>query len=403
MIRNVFFFFCLLPLFVFAGLPTDGKWRGALQLNDSIDLPFHFSLIGKNFQILNQQDELTSDDVSYQGDSILIRLAVFATEIHLKKDSTIMRGYFVNTTKANPTYIPLTAERKEYITAERKEYIFHPAPATPTVAFTGRYDVYFKNEDAGNEHAVGIFKQSVNYITGTFLTPTGDYRYLEGNVSGDQMFLGAFDGSHVFYFSARKKGDSLVDGKYYSSDTWYDEWTGIKNSEAKLKSPDEYIKYSNDPLSFSFPDPDGNLISLTASFFNKKPVIIQLMGTWCPNCMDETRFLTEWYNSRSGDIEVIALDFERITDRQIIYQAIKRIKKELNVHYPVLYAGTSDKKLAVKVIPQLDRIFAFPTLIFLDRNRRIVTTHSGFSGPATGEEYEKFKRWFYRWVEKLAH
>jgi thiol-disulfide isomerase/thioredoxin len=131
-------------------------------------------------------------------------------------------------------------------------------------------------------------------------------------------------------------------------------------------------------------------------------MIIQLMGSWCPNCMDETKFLSSWYNSRKEkNIEVVALDFERILVKETVSKNIKRLKTQFNIQYPVLFAGTSDKKIAAESLPMLNRIFAWPTLIFLDKDKKVIKIHSGFSGPATGIEYTKFINWFERTVETM--
>ena len=35
------------------------------------------------------------------------------------------------------------------------------------------------------------------------MTETGDYRYLDGVVSGSKMYLSAFDGAHAFLFNKK--------------------------------------------------------------------------------------------------------------------------------------------------------------------------------------------------------
>ena len=126
------------------------------------------------------------------------------------------------------------------------------------------------------------------------------------------------------------------------------------------------------------------------------------MGTWCPNCMDETKFLSGWYNkNRKNNIEIIAWDYERFLDTTTVNKNIRRLKKRFDINYPVLFAGSSDKKEAALTLPMLNRVFAFPTTIFLNREKKVVKIHTGFSGPATGEEYEKFVEWFEEMTEQI--
>ena len=56
-------------------------------------------------------------------------------------------------------------------------------------------------------------------VTGTFLTETGDYRYLEGVVDGDSLKLSCFDGSHAFLFHAALDQDSFR-GRFWSGTHW---------------------------------------------------------------------------------------------------------------------------------------------------------------------------------------
>ena len=39
----------------------------------------------------------------------------------------------------------------------------------------------------------------------------------------------------------------------------------------------------------------------------------------------------------------------------------------------------------------LERLISYPTLIVMDKNKIVRKIHTGFNGPATGSEYEKFK------------
>jgi len=52
-------------------------------------------------------------------------------------------------------------------------------------------------------------------------------------------------------------------------------------------------------------------------------------------------------------------------------------------------------------LPQIKKISAFPTSIFIDKKGKIRKIDSGFNGPATGEYYTKFKKEFEQFVEKL--
>jgi hypothetical protein len=49
----------------------------------------------------------------------------------------------------------------------------------------------------------------------------------------------------------------------------------------------------------------------------------------------------------------------------------------------------------------LNKIISFPTTIIIDKKGIVRQIHTGFSGPGTGEYYNKFVEEFTRFMEKL--
>ena len=83
--------------------------------------------------------------------------------------------------------------------------------------------------------AVGVFNQKDNRVTGTFLTTTGDYRYLEGNIIGDSLLLSCFDaGGHAFLFKAKVGADKKMTGTFTSGFTGFETWTAQLDPKAEL-------------------------------------------------------------------------------------------------------------------------------------------------------------------------
>jgi len=147
---------------------------------------------------------------------------------------------------------------------------------------------------------------------------------------------------------------------------------------------------------------NGKTVSLTDEKYQGKVVIVQLLGTWCPNCMDETRFLAPWYRqNRDRGVEVIGLAYERKDDFQYASERVKNMMEKLDIDYEVLIAGTNDKQKASKTLPMLNEIAAFPTTIFIGKDGKVKKIHTGFSGPGTGQYYEQFKEEFNTTVNEL--
>jgi thiol-disulfide isomerase/thioredoxin len=375
---------------------SSGEWHAAISLNDNTELPFTFTSYEDSIIIHNGEEKIRVSEITYNGDSIFIQMPVFDSEFRCKFSEHKLTGFFINHSRRDKNIFPFHAE-------EGLAYRFSDKPERTNLNITGRYLTVFDSEDEISKNAIGIFKQDGNYLSGTFLTVTGDYRFLEGEVAGNRMLLSAFDGSHLFLFTAIIKGDSLVDGHYYSGQHWHDTWHGVKNENAELSDPEKFVAFTNKEgeFNFAFPDENGKLISSTDEQFKGKALIIQIMGSWCPNCMDETKFLSKWRNEKNPRCEIIALDFEKITDTAIVKRNILRLKKQFDIRYPVLFAGSNDKSEAARKL-RLNTVIAFPTLIFIDKNKRAITTHSGFSGPATGNDFEKFQKWFIKTTDRIC-
>lgn len=88
--------------------------------------------------------------------------------------------------------------------------------------------------------AIGEFQQHGSHLTGSFLTATGDYRYLEGVVSGDSLKLSAFDGDHAYLFTAKIDDEKTISAsKLYAGAAGFQQWSAVRNENARL--PDGYV------------------------------------------------------------------------------------------------------------------------------------------------------------------
>ena len=107
-----------------------------------------------------------------------------------------------------------------------------------------------------------------------------------------------------------------------------------------------------------------------------------LAGSWCPNCHDEAAFLAPLYREyRAKGLEIVSLMFEHFGDFPRAAAATQRFRQHYGIEYTTLIAGISDKDEAAKKLPMLDRVYAFPTTIFIDRKGVVRKIHTGFSGP----------------------
>ena len=257
--------------------------------------------------------------------------------------------------------------------------------------------------------AKGLFKDGPdNKISGTFLTETGDYRFLEGALDGNRLNLSCFDGAHAFLFDGEVKNDSITSGMFYSGNHYSEPWVAVRNENFELTDPNTltYLKEGFDEIEFTFPDLSGKSVSLNDDRFKDKAVIIQIMGSWCPNCLDESKYLSQFYRDNKNDnFEIVALAFENAKTIEKVTANLNRLKERIGIDYPILIAqtGSASKKLAAEKLPMLNHILSYPTTIFIDKKGTVRKIHTGFSGPATGDKYEKFKHEFERFVETLSN
>ena len=115
------------------------------------------------------------------------------------------------------------------------------------------------------------------------------------------------------------------------------------------------------------------------------------MGTWCPNCMDESAYLSKVYKQyNKKGLEIIALAYERTSDAERAKTNLTRLSKRFNIGYDILLTGLTGKEKASESLPFLNNVMAFPTTIFLDKNHQVKSVYTGFSGPATGKAYEDY-------------
>ncbi len=380
----------------------EGMWLATLKVKDHRQLPFNFNVFknkdGKYWlEIYNADERIHVDEIRIDKDSIFIKFPVFEGYIAAKYSETRIVGDFIK--ESLDRVVPFEANF-----GEATGFQIHTAPVQDV---TGIWEAEFEGNTPNAYLAQGNFIQNKNSVHGTFRTTTGDYRFLQGVLDGDSLKLSTFDGAHAFLFEAKVYDSSMV-GSFYSGNHSKEAWIAKRNPDFELPSEDSltYMKQGYDAISFSFPDEIGHLVSLSDPEFRNHVVIVQIMGTWCPNCLDETKFFIEYLkNNPNPDVRFIALAFEYAKTQEGAFAAIERLKKRIGVPYPIVLAqyGSSNKLKAQEKLPMINQVLSYPTTIFIDRNGVIRRIHTGFNGPATGEKYLEFKSDFDRFILELVN
>jgi thiol-disulfide isomerase/thioredoxin len=382
----------------------EGMYRGVLtlQADNKIELPFTYEWKYEHRKpvmiIHNAEERIRVNEISVSGDSLVIKLPVFDTEFHCVMRDDGLEGKWINHYRTVQNEIPF---RSYY----NQNYRFFPSIGFLNSTINGKWETTFSPNTENQSKAIGVFNQQegTDLISGTFLTETGDYRYLEGILKGNQLYLSAFDGSHAFLFKAELNGE-LLSGTFYSGMHWQEQWAAKKNDAAKLRDAEEITQIKNPDLPFELNMQSlvGSVVSLNDEAYKNKPVIIQLMGSWCPNCMDESAYFSQLYKQyHAQGLEIIALAFEKTSDPEKVKLQVGRLRDRFQITYPILLPLVSGKDKASETLPRLSKISAFPTTLFLNKQHQVVKIHTGFSGPATGQEYIIYKDRTERLIQQL--
>jgi thiol-disulfide isomerase/thioredoxin len=380
-------------------------YRAVLYRKDSNEVVFNLVSQNENgklvLYVINDIEKIKITDVKQSGDSLLFNMPVFESSFFTKvKADGSLEGVWIKGSRGEPQRWPFKAFANQ-------SYRFVNSKGVARNNVSGKWLVTFTNNDGTTEPALAIFKQTKNKLSGTFLTTGGDYRYLDGIVSGDSLKLSTFDGGHAYTFMAKIDNAATISGGVYLAGPAAKQlWTAVKDDNAPLPVQDSatVMRRGETELNFAFNDLNDQRVSLKDDRFKNKVVIIDIMGSWCPNCMDETKFLSEFYRkNKSRGVEMIALAYEYSTNTERSKASLGKFVKKFNVEYPVLLTGVtvSDEHLTEKTLPQLTTIRSFPTTIIIDKKGVVREVQSVFYGPGTGKYYDNFVAAFNKTVNDL--
>ena len=375
--------------FLFAQNAITLPFIAEIQLNDRLQIQVTASLAEKNSKspitIYNGKEVYQLSVNKRIGDTIVYQFPAQDAEwrIAFSDDFSEARGWWVNYNKKVPVRYPVHL----YMTPS--EMI--PKPDSIFPELFGRWKVLFEPGTPNEEVLVGVFQQEMNgRIFGSFLSETGDYRYLHGYAANGKLHLQTYTGYWAFVVEADLNGSNEMTGVFYSGGKSSSSFKAIKDETVQLRDEAELtylIKRDERVVLNNLSKLNGRKTNLDLSK-NGKLTLIQIMGTWCPNCIDEANLLKELHAAYGKQgLEIIALGFEVGTDTKKQRSRLKRFVKDLQVNYPVYLAGTSSKEAAAAYFPMLNSIMSFPTSILVDEQGKIIAIHTGFSGPATGPAY----------------
>lgn len=372
--------------------PPLGIYRGVLSVAGG-DLPFGLELAREDGKVvaylINGPERVRAPNVQLDGDQLSIQMPGYQHRLEARFTDGRFEG-------AVHLLRPRGVIRDiRFVGMPGESWRFFPKPDAAPADFSGRWALTFHDEDGGEGAAIAELTQQGHEVTGTVLRPSGDDRYIAGEVRGDTLFLSRFDGGSAYLYLGRMRADGILSGDFHTGGGSHETFSGRRDSGATFDDPatQTALKTGSNRFEFSFPDIDGETHTFPGARYDGKVVLITVGGSWCPNCHDEAVFLKELLASRGGrGLEVIQLMFEHTPDFASSAAAARDFAEKYSIDYPVLVAGTTTDDDVLKKLPQIAAFRAYPTLFVIDRKGVVRTVHTGFSGPATGIHYEEQNR-----------
>ncbi|MEQ8525308.1 TlpA disulfide reductase family protein [Gracilimonas sp.] len=398
-IAGLFLLLIFFQSFIAAQTPKEGIWKGTIIYSNA-EIPFQFEVDypGKSespiLTFINGKDR-ASLQASVRNDSLIIPMFGFDITLKMKMGEIHMEGRLYKHYR-NQSY----SFRAEY-GQPRYEITEEEEP----LDVGKRWDMTVNYGRSSEYPAVGLFKQNGNQVTGTIMTEVSDYRFFEGKVEGNSIEMSTFDGVHSFLLKGTYDADDETwNGELVLDDGYSRPWIATRDGTARLPDPFEMIDLTDKNIK---PDLESLAVlaeqKINPEEYIGKVLIVQLMGTWCSNSQDQTRYLTEWVEEHPDkNVEILAVNFEANYSPEYGLNRIKTYKERLGIPYKMILGGPLSKSKAAEAFPFIDEIVAFPTLVFIDKKGYARYVHSYFTGPATGEYYEEFDRRFNDIVEELT-
>lgn len=380
----------------------NGIWRGTFQTDSTIEIPFNFEIYDsagvKQIAFINGKERLNINEVEVRDDSVFFKTPLYETEIRAQLNNDGLEGIWLRK-------LPNLTQRMPFKATHESDWRFVKGPKPSSADVSGRWSVIFSKANSNDTTlAIGEFEQDSSMVYGTFLTNYGDYRFLSGELDGDVLRLSAYGGMSPSMFMATVDGNVMT-GDLYSGPSSHSTWEAERDPDAELA--DAYsltkLKEGYNTLSFEFQDTEGNLVSLDDERYQDKVVVLQFLGSWCPNCMDETAYLSPFYKKyRDRGVEVIALAYERYAEIEKAKKAVSNLIDRFDMTYPVLLTGYTNKQV-LESLPAMESFNAFPSTIIINKEGEVHSIHTGFNGPATGQAYVDYITQFEQTINELLN
>ena len=369
-----------------------GRWDATVIVND-LEIPFPFEITEDNDRLtgsfFNGDLAITSTDGSRESRRLVLTFAQYASKIEATYTNGQLNG--------------------QYLRGSRPAYVFRAVRATESVAVSsdapsiaGLWTIPIESSK-GEKAWRFIVRQTGAEVSAAILRVDGDTGDLTGSYRDGRFVVSHFSGARPQLLEITLRADGSL-GLLQNGER---ELVAVRSDSARateLDAPTDPSRHTSvtnpsERFRFSFPALDGTLVTHSDPRFDGKVVLVNITGSWCPNCHDEAPFLSGLYKTyRDQGLEIVALSFE--DEEQLANPTrLRAFIEKYDLPYTVLLAGVPDQ-LNEKV-PQAVNLNAFPTTFMLGRDGRVRAVHAGFPSPASGSFYTETQREITSEIERL--
>jgi thiol-disulfide isomerase/thioredoxin len=370
-----------------------GRWD-AIVVSNGVEVPFPFEIAGAGSALRgwfsNGERRIESTDAQPSADGVVFRFGQYGSRLELRLEGQALAGAYH---RARGEPLPVRATRAATQSA---------AVGANVPSIDGTWVVQAKSSK-GETAWRFIARQTGSTVEATILRVDGDTGTLLGGWRDGTFVLSHFSGARPL----RLEVTPQADGTLVLSQNGQPGLVAARADTARVASigtPTDpalhtRMKDPSEPLRFGFPDLDGHVVTNTDEKFRGKVLLVNISGSWCPNCHDEAPFLAALYRQyRSSGLEIVTLSFEE-GNQLTNPERLRAFNATYGIEHTVLVAGEPDQ-LNDK-LPQAENLNAFPTTFIVGRDGRVRAVHAGFPSPGSGEYYARAEREVTELVERL--